>query len=131
MNYVITKIALEGIIAQADIRDVMRDGHGIPKVFPSIEAAKAQLLSMGWDVEDYEKKGIKIEPKKYYGKREFQNARRFIAGAEIVKQYSDPCVSNTTYVNADGTWFEHWSKLEAPEDDYYLKFMEPSNGKEE
>ncbi len=118
MNYVITKIALEGIIAQADIRDVMRDGHGIPKVFPSIEAAKAQLLSMGWDVEDYEKKGIKIEPKKYYAKREFQNARLYIAGAEILKSSVSDTERNTTYVNADGTWFEHWSKLEAPEDDY-------------
>jgi hypothetical protein len=63
------------------------------------------------------------DKKTKYTKFEYQAAKQFLksAEAEIVRQYNDPCVSDTVYRTANGNlWHESESKLESPEDDYSL-----------
>lgn len=58
-----------------------------------------------------------------YSKFEYQSAKAFIKGAEIVRRFSTPTFTNTTYRKDGVLWTENESHLEAPEDDYNLEIV--------
>jgi len=49
-----------------------------------------------------------------------REAKEFLKDAVILSKYSDPCVVNTTYEKDGEIYFEHDSRLEYPEDSYYV-----------
>jgi hypothetical protein len=64
-----------------------------------------------------------IPMKTSYSKFEYQQAKAFIKGAEIVQRFSTPSFTNTIYIIGGIRWQESESHLESPEDDYSLEVV--------
>lgn len=61
-----------------------------------------------------------MDEKTSYNRYEYREAKRFLAGAKVVRQFSTPSATSTTYQQDGCLWNEYNSHLEAPEDDYRL-----------
>jgi len=56
-----------------------------------------------------------------FGKYDYQQAKQFLADAELLHAFHSPTYSNALYRKPDGSlWAEYKSHLESPEDDYSL-----------
>lgn len=102
-----------------------RDNRGVLEIFGSSEEAKKSLIEKGY-TEEYISKNVSFEVMLNFSKRDYIAAKSFLEmkKARIVRRSSSPLVCDTTYITEDGEfWIESESRLEAPEDDYYLNYL--------
>lgn len=56
-----------------------------------------------------------------FNRFQYREAKQFLKDARILQGFQSPTLHTTTYLKKGREYYEYESKLEAPEDDYYVK----------
>lgn len=62
-----------------------------------------------------------------FNRFQYQEAKKFLSGATLLHGYKSPTLHTSTLLKDGREYYEYESKLEAPEDDYYVKDLGPHN----
>jgi hypothetical protein len=64
--------------------------------------------------------GVKM-PNIIFNRFQYQEAKKFLSDATVLHGHQSPTLHTTTYLKNGREYYEYESKLEAPEDDYYVE----------